>query len=74
MGKPVTLSQLTKRFSLEAEEAIEGLRQRLMAMTRDGQVMANRRERFAIVKHMALVWWDTVMADFVIPDQGVICS
>lgn len=73
-GKPVNLATLIKTFDLDSENAQEGLRRRLMAMTRDGQVMANRKHHFALVKHIQLVRGRVIGHrdgfGFLVPDDG----
>ena len=54
-GEPLTLDELLKRFDLHKPEEKEGLRRRLSAMCRDGQVIRNRREKYALVEAMDLV-------------------
>ena len=39
LGSPATLDQLAAHFRLRTEEELEGLRRRLKAMERDGQLM-----------------------------------
>ena len=55
LGQPVTHSQLIKHFKLKRTEEQEGLRRRLKAMVRDGQLMANRREAYVLVDKMSLI-------------------
>jgi len=55
LGRPVTHSQLIKHLKLRRLEEREGLRRRLIAMVRDGQLMANRRQAYVLVDKMALI-------------------
>jgi len=57
-AEPVAFSDLLDAFELEMEEEKEGLRRRLGAMQRDGQIIRNRRGKFAVRKDivMALVF------------------
>ncbi len=49
-GRPVSHVQLIRAFELrQDEERIEGLRRRLLAMVRDGQLLKNRRAQFVLV-------------------------
>ena len=50
-----TLAQLIKALGLKKEAEEEGLRRRLRAMERDGQLMANRRGEYALVNEMELI-------------------
>ncbi|MCK5878020.1 MAG: ribonuclease R [Candidatus Marithrix sp.] len=54
-GKPMTLKQITKLFDLKDADEIEGLRRRLRAMERDGQLVRNRRNGYGLAKKMDLV-------------------
>ncbi|KAA8980729.1 ribonuclease R [Halospina sp. K52047b] len=42
-GAPATHQKLCEEFGLDDEDRIEGLRRRLIAMARDGQLICNRR-------------------------------
>lgn len=53
--KTFTLVQLIKVLELKKEAEEEGLRRRLRAMERDGQLMANRRGEYALVNEMELI-------------------
>ncbi len=48
-GKPITHEALVKLLALQDEDMIEGLRRRLIAMQRDGQLFCNRRGAYALV-------------------------
>ena len=50
-----TLVQLIKALELKKEAEEEGLRRRLRAMERDGQLMTNRRGEYALVNEMELI-------------------
>ena len=74
IGEPSTLQQLAFHFNLDTEEEIEALRRRLNAMTRDGQLINNRKGAFGLTNHMDLVK-GTVQgnkdgAGYFIPDSG----
>ena len=55
LGEPLPFSALLSNFDLKTDEEKEGLRRRLNAMQRDGQVIRNRRGKFALVEEMDLV-------------------
>ena len=55
VGKPMTLRQITKLFELKKDHELEGLRRRLKAMERDGQLIRNRRKGYGLAKKMDLV-------------------
>jgi ribonuclease R len=55
MGKPLKHEQLAEDLGLESAEELEGLRRRLKAMARDGQVVANRRNAYALPEKMNLI-------------------
>lgn len=72
--KPQTLQQLIQAFSLKSEEEDEGLRRRLRAMERDGQLMSNRRGAYGLVNKMDLIPGRVIGHKdgfgFVVPDDG----
>ncbi len=53
--KVVSLQNLIKVFKLKTEDEQEGLRRRLRAMERDGQLMTNRRGLYGVVDEMELI-------------------
>lgn len=55
INRPVSFKHLLKAFNLETSEEKEGLRRRLIAMGRDGQLISNRRGSFALVNKLELV-------------------
>ena len=55
LGRPASLRQLLEAFQLERDTEREGLRRRLLAMVRDGQLVSTRRDRFGLVSKMQLV-------------------
>lgn len=73
-GRPVTFENLATVFSIESPEEKEGLRRRLNAMRRDGQIISNRRGSYGLVKDMALVAGRVSGHKdgfgFLIPDEG----
>lgn len=54
IGEPAGHEQLCKQLELQAEEQIEALRRRLIAMSRDGQIISNRRGVYGLATHMDL--------------------
>ena len=72
--RPASLRRLIEAFSLNDPDEKEGLRRRLIAMARDGQLITNRRGRYVLVSQLPLVR-GRVQAHrdgygFVIPDTG----
>jgi len=55
VGKPMTLQKIAALLNLSKPEEIEGLRRRLNAMERDGQLIRNRRKAYGLAKKMDLV-------------------
>ena len=47
-GKPLRRQQIAVRFGLESADALEALRRRLRAMERDGQLVFNHRQKYAL--------------------------
>ena len=55
LGAPASFSKLCKQLELKEEERIEGLRRRLIAMSRDGQIISNRKGVYGLATHMDLI-------------------
>lgn len=55
IGRPVSFSHLIEAFGLTSDEEQEGLRRRLQAMSRDGQLISNRRGSYALVDRLSLI-------------------
>ena len=55
IGEPVGLEQLVVHLKITDEEQIEGLRRRLIAMSRDGQIISNRRGVYGLASLMELI-------------------
>ncbi|MCP4271960.1 MAG: ribonuclease R [Gammaproteobacteria bacterium] len=51
---PEDFSSIKKGLKLTGDKFNEGLRRRLSAMQRDGQLMRDRRRRFALINHLDL--------------------
>ena len=54
-AKPLTRNELADILDIRDPDAQEGLRRRLIAMTRDGQVICNRRKAYVLVDNKELV-------------------
>jgi ribonuclease R len=54
LGRPATYEELCAAFELDDEALREKLLYRLKAMTRDGELVLDRKERFGIPEHMNL--------------------
>ncbi len=52
---PFTRDEIAAALSLDHPDALEGLRRRLIAMERDGQLVRNRREGYVLVDHEELI-------------------
>src|SRR3990167_4435093 len=63
-----------EHFRIESSEEKEGLRRRLKAMQRDGQLISNRRGSYALVNKMALIPGRVIGHKdgfgFLVPDDG----
>ncbi len=55
LGKPASFQHLCKVFKTEEEDLKEGLRRRLRAMEREGQIFVNRRGKYMLVKKLSLI-------------------
>ena len=73
-GKPVTFTHILKHFELKEADLKEGIRRRLNAMVKQGQLMTNRRGSFALVDKMELMRGQVMGTKdgrgFVVPDSG----
>ncbi len=74
LNRPASLPQLIEVFGLSDDEEKEGLRRRLIAMARDGQLVSNRRRSYGLVSQLELVR-GRIQAHrdgfgFLIPDDG----
>ncbi len=54
-GEPMSFKELAKTLALEAESQRDALQNRLRAMVRDGQLVVDRRNIFAIASKMELI-------------------
>ncbi|MBI3776390.1 MAG: ribonuclease R [Gammaproteobacteria bacterium] len=54
-GEPLTYDEIAAELKLESEDELEALRRRLKAMLRDGQLLRNRKDGFALVDKMDMV-------------------
>ncbi|RFA30469.1 ribonuclease R [Alkalilimnicola ehrlichii] len=54
-GRPLSRRDLGEMLALEDAEQLEGLRRRLRAMERDGQLIQNRRRAYVIVDNEELI-------------------
>ena len=55
VGKPVAHKKLCKQMGLKEEKQMKGLHNRMVAMSRDGQVISNRRGVYGLATHMDLI-------------------
>lgn len=71
---PASFMHLVEAFNLQHAEEKEGLRRRLIAMCRDGQLMTNRRGSYALVSRLELIRGHIEAHrdgfGFLIPDDG----
>ena len=54
-GEPLGHTELCDRLKLVSDEQIEALRRRLIAMSRDGQIISNRRGMYGLASSMELI-------------------
>ena len=55
IGEPVGHPALCEHLKIVSEEQTEALRRRLIAMSRDGQILSNRRGMYGLPAHMDLI-------------------
>jgi ribonuclease R len=74
VGKPMKLQTIAELLNLTEADEIEGLRRRLKAMERDGQLIRNRRNGYGLAKKMDLVRGRVIGHPdgygFLVPDDG----
>jgi len=54
-NKPVTLKAILKDLHIETDEEREGIRRRLIAMERDGQILRNRKNAYITVQDLGFI-------------------
>ncbi len=54
-GEPLKRKQIADQFELHSDEQLEGLRRRLRAMERDGQLLFNRRKKYCLINNQDLI-------------------
>lgn len=73
-GRPATLEQVEEDLELETADQKEALRRRLIAMTRDGQLLRNRKGAYGPLESMELIAGRVIGHKdgfgFVVPDLG----
>ncbi len=71
---PLTQKKIAESFSLNSEDELEGLRRRLRAMERDGQVIRNRTGAYGLISKMDLIRGRVIGHPdgfgFVVPEDG----
>jgi len=55
LGKPIRHEALLQELKLEGADQAEALRRRMIAMSRDGQIISNRRGAYGLATHMDLL-------------------
>lgn len=73
-GRPATFEQLQSELELQTDERQEALRRRLIAMTRDGQLLKNRKGAYGPLESMELIAGRVIGHKdgfgFLVPDIG----
>lgn len=73
-GRPMNREDIGTALGLHSDEDIEGLRRRLRAMERDGQLLRNRKGGYGLVDRMDLVCGRVIGHPdgfgFLVPDEG----
>jgi len=74
LGRPATLDDLVAQFRLRTEEELEGLKRRLRAMERDGQLLKTRKQAYALISQLDVIAGRVLGHrdgfGFLIPDDG----
>lgn len=73
-GRPATQLQIEKELELTTPDQREALRRRLIAMTRDGQLLKNRKQAYGPLESMELITGSVIGHKdgfgFIEPDKG----
>ncbi len=73
-GRPLNRKKIARALGIRGEEQEEGLRRRLRAMERDGQVIFNRRGGYGLVSKMDLIRGRVIGHPdgfgFLVPEEG----
>lgn len=73
-GRPATYEQVLEDLGLKSEEECEALRRRLIAMSRDGQLLRNRKGAYGPLAKMEMIAGRVIGHKdgfgFVVPDDG----
>jgi ribonuclease R len=73
-GRPALQEELAAALGIQSEEQQEALRRRLQAMSRDGQLISNRKGGYGLIDRMNLVRGRIIGHKdgygFVVPDDG----
>ncbi len=73
-GRPATIEQLIDELALNSSDEQEALRRRLIAMTRDGQLLKNRKRAYGPTESMELITGRVIGHKdgfgFVVPDTA----
>ncbi|MBV0932546.1 ribonuclease R [Marinobacterium weihaiense] len=54
-GAPISHPLVCRELGIEDEDGIEGVRRRLIAMCRDGQLISNRKGEYGLIRKMDLI-------------------
>ncbi len=54
-GRPISHPVLCRELGIDDEESVEGVRRRLIAMCRDGQLISNRKGEYGLIQKMDLI-------------------
>lgn len=55
VGRPLSYEDITQAFDIHDEDALEGMRRRLIAMMRDGQLVKNRKNKYGLTDKLDLM-------------------
>ncbi|MDH5216268.1 MAG: ribonuclease R [Gammaproteobacteria bacterium] len=73
-GHPIKMTDISTHFEMVDEDELEGLRRRLRAMERDGQLIRNRRGAYGVTAKMDLIRGRVIGHrdgfGFLVPDDG----
>lgn len=74
VGEPLSYEALCGALHLETDEQLEALRRRLIAMSRDGQILKTRKDKYALIDMLDLIRGRVLGHPdghgFIIPEDG----
>lgn len=55
VGRPLSYEEIIEALDIDDEDSLEGMRRRLIAMVRDGQLVKNRKNKYGLIDKLDLM-------------------